>query len=335
MSFPLWLFGLLLAMAVVYDFVNGFQDSANIVATMIASQAMSARGALLFAAAGALAGPFVIGIAVARTVGSEVVSPQAVTLAVALAALGAATLWNLSAWWLGIPVSSSHALIGGIIGAGLSDGGAGAVQAAGVAKVAVSLVISPLAGFAAALVVMHLLLRLLRDATPHANIGLMRGQIVTAAGLALANGANDAQKTVGLIALGLLLMGYTSTFTVPWWSIALSATALACGTAVGGGRIVRTLGSRFYHVRPIHAFASQASSALVMLVASIFGGPVSSTQVVSLSIVGAGAAERRSKVRWALLAEIAVAWLLTVPVSALLAMPLHALARVLVRQGGA
>lgn len=334
MGASLWLLVLLLAMAVAYDFVNGFQDSANIVATMIASQAMSARGALLLAAAGALAGPFVVGVAVARTVGSEVVSPQAVTLAVALAALGAATLWNLSAWYLGIPVSSSHALVGGIIGAGLGEAGPGAVQAAGVIKVATSLVISPMLGFAAAVLVMHLMLRLLRNATPRANVGLMRAQIVTAATLAVANGANDAQKTVGIIALGLLLIGYTTTFTVPWWSIALSAGALACGTAVGGGRIVRTLGSRFYHVRPIHAFASQASSGLVMLVASILGGPVSSTQVVSLSIVGAGAAQRRSKVRWGLLAEIAVAWVLTVPASALLAMPLEAAARALVRQGG-
>jgi PiT family inorganic phosphate transporter len=162
----------------------------------------------------------------------------------------------------------------------------------------------------------------------------MRAQVVTAAGLAIANGANDAQKTVGLVALGLLLIGFTDTFTVPWWTIALSASTLALGTAAGGGRVTKTLGSRFYRVRPIHAFASQASSALVMLAASLFGGPVSSTQVVSLSIVGSGAAERLSKVRWALLAEIAVAWLLTVPASALLAMPLHALARMLLNEGG-
>lgn len=335
MGHPLALLAMLLVMAAVYDFVNGFQDSANIVATMIASNAMSARGALLIAAAGALAGPFVVGVAVARTIGSEVVTPGAVTLSVALAALGAATLWNLAAWWLGIPVSSSHALIGGIIGAGVSDAGVDAVQVHGVVKVALSLLVSPLLGFAAALLAMRLLLWLLRHATPHANIALMRAQVVTAACLALANGANDAQKTVGLIALGLLLIGLTDTFTVPWWSIAMSATALALGTATGGGRIVRTLGSRFYHVRPIHAFASQASSGLVMLAASLAGGPVSSTQVVSLSIVGAGAAERRSKVRWALLAEIAVAWVLTVPASALIAVPLHAVAATAIRLGGA
>ncbi len=316
--------GILIAAAVLYDFVNGFQDSANIVATMIVSHAMSARGALLVAAGGALAGPFLVGVAVARTIGSEVLSAGAMTVAVALAALMAATLWNLCAWAAGIPVSSSHALVGGLVGAGVDAGGIGSIQWHGIAKVATSLVVSPVLGFVVALGVMHATLWLLRDATPRANVGLSRAQVATAIALAIGNGANDAQKTVGVIALGLLVLGFTTTFTVPWWSIALSATALALGTMAGGERIVRTLGTRFYRVRPIHGFASQVSSALVMLTASIFGGPVSSTQVVSLSIVGAGAAERRSKVRWALLADIAVAWVLTVPASALVAMALHA-----------
>jgi len=332
---PLALLALLLAAAVTYDFVNGFQDSANIVATMIASQAMSARGALLLAATGCLAGPFVVGVAVAHTIGSEVLDPKAITIAVAVAALLAATGWNLAAWYFGIPVSSSHALIGGLVGAGFSEGGASAVLAPGVTKVAISLVLSPLLGFVVALLVMRLTLWLLSGATPRANVFLNRSQIVTAAALAIANGANDAQKTVGVIAMGLLLLGFTASFTVPWWSIALSASALSLGTAAGGGRVARTLGSRFYRVRPIHGFTSQATSALVMLAASIAGGPVSSTQVVSLSIVGAGAAERRSKVRWGLLGEIAIAWLLTVPASALLAMPLHAGLEALLRHGGA
>jgi PiT family inorganic phosphate transporter len=326
---------LLIAAAIVYDFVNGFQDSANVVATIIASQAMSPRGALLLAAAGTLAGPFVIGVAVARTIGSEVLSPQAITIAVAMAALGAATLWNLAAWYASIPVSSSHALIGGLLGAGWHDAGSGAIQAAGIAKVATALLVSPLAGFVVALALMHVTLWLLRDATPRANVSLSRLQVATSAALALANGANDAQKTVGVIALGLLLLGFTTTFTVPWWAIAMSASSLALGTVVGGGRVARTLGTRFYRVRPIHGFASQLSSATVILGASLAGGPVSSTQVVSLSIVGAGAAERRSKVRWALLGEIAVAWVLTVPASALLAMPLHAGIAALLRRGGA
>jgi PiT family inorganic phosphate transporter len=324
----------LVGAAVAYDFVNGFHDSANIVATMIVSNAMSPRGALALAAAGSLAGPFVVGVAVAHTMGSEVLAPGATTLSVAFAALGAATAWNLVTWYFGIPVSSSHALVGGLVGAGLSQGGAAAILPAGIIKVAISLVISPLLGFVTALVVMQVTLWFLRDATPHANIALARGQVATAAALALANGANDAQKTVGIIAMGLLILGFTATFTVPWWSIALSASALSLGTAVGGGRIVRTLGSRFYRVRQIHGFAAQVSSASVILAASIAGGPVSSTHVMSLAIVGAGAAERRSKVRWALLGEIAIAWLFTVPATALVAMPLHKAAAAFLRWGG-
>ena len=332
---PLTLLIVLLVTAAAYDFVNGFHDSANIVATMIASNAMSVRGAMALAAAGSLAGPFMLGVAVARTLGSGIVAPEGLTIAVALAALAAASAWNVFTWILAIPVSSSHALVGGLVGAAWSEGGWAAIQPAGLAKVAAALVVSPLAGFCAALATMHLLLWLLRHASPRVNATLAAGQIATAAALAVANGANDAQKTVGIIAMGLLLLGFTQTFTVPWWSIALSASSLALGTAVGGGRIARTLGSRFYRVRPIHGFASQASSAAVILGTSLFGGPVSSTQVVSLAIVGAGAAERRSKVRWALLGEIAIAWLLTVPASALLAIPVHAFVSAWLASAGA
>jgi PiT family inorganic phosphate transporter len=334
MMTPLALILLLVAAAVCYDLVNGFHDSANTIATMVASGAMSVRGALLVAAAGNLAGPFVFGVAVARTIGAEVLAPQAITIAVALAALAAATVWNLATWYLSIPVSSSHALVGGLVGAGWSEAGPAAIHAPGIVKVAAALLISPLLGFAVALGVMHLTLWLLRDATPHANVALARAQVATAAALAMANGANDAQKTAGVIGLGLLILGFTSTFMVPWWAIALSAGSLTLGTAVGGRRIARTLGSRFYRVRTIHGFASELSSAIVILGASLAGGPVSSTQVVSLSIVGAGAAERRSKVRWALLGEIALAWVLTVPASALIAMPLHAGIVNLLRPGG-
>lgn len=326
---------LLILLAAAYDIVNGFHDGANVVATMIASRAVSARAALLIAAAGSIAGPFVLGVAVAQTIGSEVLLPQAITIAVAFAALGAATLWSLGAWYASVPVSSSHALVGGLLGAGWHEGGAAAVQMAGVGKVAFALIVSPALGFLAALGVMHLTLWMLRNATPRANVMLSRSQVVTSAILSMANGGNDAQKTVGVISLGLLLLGYTSTFTVPWWAIAFSASMLALGTVLGGERVARTLGTRFYRLRPIHGFVSQASSAAVIIGASLAGGPVSSTQVVSLSIVGAGAAERRSKVRWALLGDIAWAWILTVPASALVAIPLHAAVAALLRRAGA
>ncbi|HSN22167.1 MAG TPA: inorganic phosphate transporter [Usitatibacter sp.] len=332
---PIALLALLLAAAAVHDFVNGFHDGANIVSTVIASRAMSARGSLVLAAAATLVGPFLLGVAVAETMGSELVSPDAVTLAVALAALIAASAWDALTWYLGIPVSASHSLVGGLLGAVIAAGGFAAIKLAGVLKVAAALFVSPLAGFLAALLVMHATRWALASATPRANRLLSRAQVATAGILALTNGANDAQKTVGVTALGLLTLGFTKSFTIPWWAIALSAVSLALGTLLGGERLIRTLGGRFYPVRPIHGFASQLASGAVILGASLAGGPVSSTQVVSMAIVGAGAAERPSKVRWGALGEIGGAWLLTVPASAILAMPVYLAIARLVHGGGA
>lgn len=326
---------MLLAAAALHDFVNGFHDGANIVSTVIASRAMSARGCLLLAAAATFVGPFLFGVAVAQTMGEEIVTPHSVTLAVALAALVAASCWDLATWYFGIPVSASHSLVGGLVGAVVAAGSYAQIHLAGVLKVAASLFVSPLLGFAAALAVMHATRWLLREATPRANTALARAQVVTAGALALANGANDAQKTVGVIALGLLTLGYAPAFTVPWWAIALSAASLALGTLLGGERLVRTLGARFYPIRPIHGFAAQLASGAVILGASLAGGPVSSTQVVSMAIVGAGAAERPSKVHWAVLGDIAAAWVLTVPASALLAVPIYFAIAALVGRGGA
>jgi PiT family inorganic phosphate transporter len=324
----------LIAVALLFDFLNGFHDSANVVATIIASRAMSARGALVLAALANLAGPFLLGVAVAETIGAEVAHAEAISIAVVLAALLAASLWDVATWYFGIPVSSSHALIGGIVGAAAAGSGLAAIHAQGLWKVVIALLISPFLGFAVALAIMQATLWLLRDATPRANVTLSRVQVLTATALALAHGANDAQKTMGVIAMGLLTLGFTPAFVVPWWVIVLSASAIALGTAVGGWRIIRTLGARFYRIRPIHGFTSQLASATVILAASLAGGPVSTTQVVSMSIVGAGAAERKSKVRWSALNEIAVAWTLTLPATALLAVPLYYLIESMLRRGG-
>lgn len=325
---------LLIAVALLFDFLNGFHDSANVVATIIASRAMSARGALTLAALANLAGPFLLGVAVAETVGAEVVHAQAVGIAVVLSALLAASLWNLATWYFGIPVSSSHALVGGLVGAAATGSGLAAIQASGLWKVAVALLVSPLLGFVMALAVMQATLWLLRNATPKANATLSRAQILTATALALAHGANDAQKTMGVIAMGLLTLGFTPVFFVPWWVVVISAASIALGTAVGGWRIIRTLGMRFYRIHPIHGFTSQLASAAVILGASLAGGPVSTTQVVSMSILGAGAAERKSKVRWAVLNDIVVAWALTLPATALLAAPIYYLIEPMLRHGG-
>jgi PiT family inorganic phosphate transporter len=182
--------------------------------------------------------------------------------------------------------------------------------------------------------VMQATLWLLRNATPKANVALSRGQVLTATALALSHGANDAQKTMGVIAMGLLTLGFTPAFVVPWWVVLLSASAIALGTAVGGWRIIRTLGTRFYRIHPIHGFTSQIASTAVILGASLAGGPVSTTQVVSMAILGAGAAERKSKVRWSALNDIVIAWALTLPATALLAAPLYYLIDSLLRYGG-
>ena len=324
----------LIAVALLFDFLNGFHDSANVVATLIASRAMSARGALALAALANLAGPFLLGVAVAETVGAEVVQADAVSIAVVLAALLAASLWNLVTWYFGVPVSSSHALVGGLVGAAATGSGFAAVQASGLWKVAVALLVSPLAGFVMALAVMQATLWLLRNATPRANATLSRAQVVTGTVLALSHGANDAQKTMGVIAMGLLALGFMPAFYVPWWVIVLSASAIALGTALGGWRVIRTLGTRFYRIHPIHGFTSQCASAAVILAASLAGGPVSTTQVVSMSILGAGAAERKSKVRWSVLNEIIVAWALTLPATALLALPIYCVIELMLRSGG-
>lgn len=325
---------LVIFVALAFDILNGFHDSANVVATIIASQAMSARGALALAALANLAGPFLLGTAVAETIGAQVVEPRSITIAVVLAALLAASLWDLATWYFGIPVSSSHALIGGIVGAAAIGSGTDAILSHGLWKVALALLLSPLLGFAVALAVMQATRWLLRNASPRANISLSRAQVLTASALALSHGANDAQKTMGMIALALLTLGFTPAFVVPWWVVALSASAIALGTAFGGWRIINTLGARFYRIRPIHGFTSQFASAAVILGASLSGGPVSTTQVVSLAILGAGAAERKSKVRWAVLGELAFAWLLTVPATALLALPIHYLVENLLQTGG-
>jgi len=324
----------LIAVALLFDFLNGFNDSANVVATMIASRAMSPRGALTLAALANLAGPFLFGVAVAETIGAEVADPRTISVSVVLAALLAASLWDLTTWYFGIPVSSSHALVGGLVGAAATGSGLAAIQPHGLWKIVIALLASPVVGFVVGMMVMRATLWFLRNATPKVNVTLSRLQLLTATALALSHGANDAQKTMGVIAMGLLTLGFTPVFVVPWWVVLLSASAIALGTALGGWRIIRTLGTRFYRIHPIHGFASQLASTAVVLGASLAGGPVSTTQVVSMSILGAGAAERKSKVRWAALNDIVVAWALTLPATALLAVPIYYLIESILRQGG-
>jgi PiT family inorganic phosphate transporter len=310
---------IMLGLALFFAFLNGFHDSANVVATIISSRAMSPRGALVMAAIAEFAGPFIFGVAVATTIGNEVVQANTITIQIVMAALLSASLWNLLTWLLGLPSSSSHALIGGLVGAVVVSSSPNAIQAAGLIKVLAALFLSPLVGFLVGAIIMYVLIWLTKDATPAANIFFKFGQVPTALALALSHGANDAQKTIGIITLGLVVLGFQSHFYVTWWVVLLNASALALGTGIGGWRIIRTLGAKFYRVRPIHSFASQLSSAAVILTSSLLGGPVSTTQVVSSSILGVGAAQRISQVRWNIFNEIFLAWFLTIPSTAGLA----------------
>lgn len=310
---------ILIVLAVIFDILNGVHDSSNIVATMISSRAIQPRAALTLTALAEFSGPFIFGVAVANTIGNEIVSSENLTLIVIISALASAIFWNVMTWLLGIPSSSSHALIGGIIGAVVISVGFKAIFLSGVIKVLITLFLSPIIGLLAGFLIANLIYLLSWKATPRVNGVFKKMQIITSVGLALSHGTNDAQKTMGIITLGLLISGKISSFEVPFWVVVLCAAAIALGTSIGGWQLIRTLGSKFYKIRPVHGFAAQATSAAVILTASLVGGPVSTTQVVSTAIMGVGAAERLSKVRWGVAGEIISAWLITIPSTALLA----------------
>jgi PiT family inorganic phosphate transporter len=255
----------------------------------------------------------IFGVAVATTIGHDIVSADSINILVLLAACSSAIFWNILTWILGIPSSSSHALIGGLIGAVVIDAGFDALMLDGILKVLIALFASPIIGFLAGLLIANLVFLLSWQASPRINGVFKKLQIITSLGLALSHGTNDAQKTMGIITLGLVITGFQATFDVPFWVILICALAIALGTAVGGKQLIKTLGSKFYKIRPVHGFAAQATSAIVIFTASMLGGPVSTTQVVSTAIMGVGAAERVSKVRWGVAGEIATAWLLTIP----------------------
>jgi PiT family inorganic phosphate transporter len=306
-----------IGLALLFDFLNGVHDSSNIVATMISSRAFSPRVALGMTAVAEFSGPFIFGLAVATTIGHEVVAADTISLQVIIAALISAIFWNLLTWYLGFPSSSSHALVGGFIGAVMIGAGRQAIQLSGLVKILIALFVSPIIGLIIGYIILRLILIFSWNATPRVNSLFKNSQLVTAVALALSHGANDSQKTMGIVTLALVTSGYLTMFAVPTWVIILCAGMIALGTAVGGWRLIRTLGGKFYKIRPIDGFASQLASATVILGASLFGGPVSTTQVVSSAIMGVGAAERLNKVRWGVAQEIAVAWLLTIPATAL------------------
>jgi PiT family inorganic phosphate transporter len=314
---------ILIVTALAFNFLNGFHDSSNIVATVISSRALPPRVAMGIAAVAEFSAPFIFGVAVATTIGKDIVAPGSVGVGVIMAALLSAILWGIFTWFFGIPSSSSHALIGGIIGAVEVGNGVGAIQLGGLEKVLAALFISPVIGLVAGYLLTKLIFFLARGASPRINGFFKRSQILTALALALSYGANDAQKTIGIITLGLVTTGYLTRFRVPLWVIALCSATIALATMLGGWRLIRTLGAKFYKIRPVDGFSTQLTSASIIMSAALLGGPVSTTHVVSSAIMGVGSAERPNKVRWGVGSHLALAWLLTIPAAALVAAGLY------------
>ena len=310
---------ILIIIVIAYDYLNGMNDSGNIVASMVSSRSMSLHSALLLAAIFEFLGPFIIGTAVAKTIGSGLVDPSVINLKILYAAVLGAISWNIITQILGYPSSSSHALLGGIIGAVAISAGVGAIKLDGVLKILIVLFTSPLLGFLITLLVMKLLFYLSRNATPKMNDVFRVLQIPSSIFLAVSHGGNDAQKSMGIIVIGLITCGMQSAFSIPLWVMAICSFALAFGILTGGMKIMKTLGSKVFKVQPIHGLGIQFSSALVICTAALIGSPVSTTHVVSSSVIGAGSSVGINKVRWGVVTDIVLSWVLTVPFSALIA----------------
>ncbi|HTF55549.1 MAG TPA: inorganic phosphate transporter [Pseudonocardia sp.] len=309
---------LVIAVALVFDYTNGFHDAANAIATSVSTRALAPRTALAIAAVMNLAGAF-LGTEVATTVGQGIITaPSGLPgLTVVLAALVGAVAWNLITWYFGLPSSSSHALIGGLVGAALAAGGT--VQWSGVVnKVITPMIVSPIVGFVLATLFMTTLLWIFRRGKPtRLNRGFRRAQTVSAMAMALGHGLQDAQKTMGVIVLALVVGGFHQNFEIPWWVIVCSAGALSAGTYSGGWRIIRTLGRRMIDLDPPRGFAAETTaSAILYTTAFVFAAPISTTQTITSAILGVGATKRLSAVRWQVAGHIAIGWVLTIPMAA-------------------
>ena len=307
-----------LVFAVVFDYINGFHDTANAIATSVATRALRPQHAILMAATFNFVGAFA-GTAVAKTIGAGLVNETTTSQTIVVAALTGAIAWNLLTWRLGIPSSSSHALIGALLGATIVAAGTGAVKWDGVVgKVLVPLVSSPLLGFVIAFFLMIALYWIFRRARrrPMTN-GFRRLQVLSAGYMAFSHGSNDAQKTMGIVTLALFSAGVIPTVDVPAWVIVMAASAISLGTAVGGWRIMRTMGRRVVELEPIHGFAAETTAATVLLATAHFGMPVSTTHVISSAIMGVGSSKGPRGVRWGVARTILIAWVVTLPATAL------------------
>jgi inorganic phosphate transporter, PiT family len=317
---PPGLIGLIIV-ALVFDFLNGLHDAANSIATIVSTRVLRPRYAVIWAAFFNFIAFLFFGLHVAATIGTGIVAAEIVDAAVIFGALMGAISWNLITWWAGIPSSSSHALIGGLVGAGVAKAGTGALVWAGLAKTIAAIVLSPLAGFLLALLLVLVVSWFMVRTTPHAVDVIFRTlQFVSASMYSLGHGGNDAQKTMGIIAVLLFSQGYLGRdFYVPFWVVIVCQVAMGLGTLIGGWRIVHTMGSRITRLTPMQGFCAETGGAISLFAATWLGIPVSTTHTITGAIIGVGAARKVSAVRWNIASNIVVAWIITLPAAALIA----------------
>ena len=304
----------LVLVALIFDYINGFHDAANSIATVVSTRVLSPGKAVVWAAFFNFVAAFTFGTAVAKTVGSGMIDINIVTFAVVFGGLSGAIIWDLITWFFGLPTSSSHALIGGYAGAAVAKAGYAAIIPSGWTKTIIFIFLSPLIGFAGGLVLMTAILWLFRWVPPsRVDRSFRRLQLVSAAFFSLNHGANDAQKTMGIIAGILFAGGVIQTFYIPFWVVLAAHSAIGLGTLAGGWRIIHTMGSKITKLQPVGGFAAETGAAIALMVATLTGVPVSTTHAITGSIVGVGATRRLSAVRWGVARQIVWAWVLTIP----------------------
>jgi PiT family inorganic phosphate transporter len=310
----------LIAVALIFDYINGFHDAANSIATVVSTRVLTPSQAVVWAALFNFLAAFTFGTAVASTIGKGMIDINVVTSAVILGALAGAIIWDLITWWIGFPTSSSHALVGGYAGAAIAKAGWGALILSGWTKTLLFIVLAPLIGLTLALVLSVITLNIFQGFSPsRVDRWFRRLQLLSAAAYSLGHGTNDAQKTMGIIAGVLFTAGYLKEFTIPLWVILAAHAAIAVGTLTGGWRIVHTMGSKITKLQPFGGFAAETAGAITLFMASSLGVPVSTTHTITGAIVGVGAIRRMSAVRWGLARQIVWAWVLTIPAAALIA----------------
>ena len=311
---------LVIAVALIFDYINGFHDAANSIATIVSTRVLTPGQAVVWAASFNFLAAFGFGTAVAKTVGSGMVDLSVVTSAVIFSGLLGAIIWDLITWYVGLPTSSSHALVGGYAGAAIAKAGWSAVLLAGWTKTLIFIILAPMLGMALGFLISIITLWMFRDFSPHrVDKWFRRLQLVSAALYSLGHGTNDAQKTMGIIAGVLLTAGYLDTFSIPLWVILAAHAAIALGTLSGGWRIVHTMGSKITKLQPFGGFAAETAGAITLFLASAMGVPVSTTHTITGAIIGVGSVRRVSAVRWGVATQIVWAWVLTIPASALIA----------------